>query len=549
MLTPDGNQASFDEIERLRERVKELEQSELELCKINEKLQVSEDLLHSILSHSPNVILVKDLKHQYVLINRLYERLFQLEPGWIEGKTDYDLFPVEVADNCLANDQTVLETKKSVTYEMQIPQEDGLHTYFENKFPLYDRKGTLYGLAAISTDVTELKTAEETLRKREAELRQSQKMEAIGRLAGGIAHDFNNLLTVIMGYADLMSIELTEDHPWHENVSGIRNEADRAAMLVRQLLAFSRRQVLHPVISNLNTIVGGMDKLLRRILDENIELVTILDPQLANVRIDQGQLEQVILNLAVNGRDAMPDGGRLILETRNVDLNKEYVSEHQDITPGQYVLLMVSDTGHGIPAEIKAHIFEPFFTTKAPDAGTGLGLATVYGIIKQSDGSIEVYSEAQQGTTFKIYLPQVNEQTSAVGADPGKATILTGGSETVLLVEDDPGIRQLLSNVLREYGYSVLEAGRPSEAFQLCNSRKSGIDLIITDVIMPEMSGPKMAQQIKQQRPETRLIYISGYTHGVIAHHEKLENEVRLLQKPFTLETLLTQIRQLLDNS
>ncbi len=546
MLSPSALEESSVEIQRLRARIEELEQSELELCKSNEKLQASEDLLHSILAHSPNVILVKDLNHRYVLINGLYEQLFQLEPGWIEGKTDYDLFPTEVCDNCLANDEAVIKFRKSVTYEMQIPQEDGLHTYFENKFPLYDRKGVLYGIGAISTDISALKAAEEILRKQEAELRQSQKMEAVGRLAGGIAHDFNNLLTVIMGYADLMSLELSQDNPLQENVSGINNEAGRAAVLVQQLLAFSRNQVLHPVISNLNTIVGDMDKLLRRVIDENIELSISLDQQLANVRVDRSQIEQVILNLAVNARDAMPEGGKLSIETHNVSLNEEYASQHQYLTPGQYVLLTVSDTGYGISDEIKAQIFEPFFTTKVPGAGTGLGLATVYGIIKQSGGNIEVYSEPDQGTTFKIYLPQVNGQLNSTDTISKQATVVAGGSETILLVEDDPGIRQLTSNVLRNYGYNVLEAGRASEAFQQLHNWDKPIDLIITDVVMPEMSGPKMVQQIKQQYPETPLIYISGYIQGLLTPQDKLKGEVTLLQKPFTLETLLAKVRLVL---
>lgn len=547
MKANQANESLEEELFRLRSRVSELEQSELELRHVKDELQSKEQLLHFILNNSPNVILVKNLNHQYVLINRLYEKLFNLQPGWILGRTDYDIFPREVAANCIEFDRQIMESGKAVTYEMQVPLEDGVHTYFENKFPLFNQEGQLYGIAAISTDITELKNTEESLRKREAELRQSQKMEAVGRLAGGIAHDFNNLLTVILGYADLILLQLPENDALYSDVVGIKNEGERAALLVRQLLAFSRQSVLQPRVINLNEVIGSLTKLLKRLINEDVELITNLDANLGNIKADQSQLEQVIINLAVNARDAMFSGGKLILETSNVELSQDYADNHLYANPSQYIVLAVSDTGQGIPDELKTKIFEPFFTTKAQGQGTGLGLSTVYGIVKQSGGGIEVYSEPNKGTTFKIYLPLVNEQKTASIISPQTSSNLSG-TETILLVEDDSSIRQLIAKILLSHGYRILEASRPKEALQICKDAIEPIHLVLTDVVMPEMYGPDMVKQIQQTHPDTHIIYMSGYTQGALSSQNLLEAEANLISKPFTSITVLSKIRSVFGN-
>ncbi len=547
MKANQANESLEEELFRLRSRVSELEQSELELRHVKDELQSKEQLLHFILNNTPNVILVKNLNHQYVLINRLYEKLFNLQPGWILGRTDYDIFPREVAANCIEFDRQIMESGKAVTYEMQVPLEDGVHTYFENKFPLFNQEGQLYGIAAISTDITELKNTEESLRKREAELRQSQKMEAVGRLAGGIAHDFNNLLTVILGYADLILLQLPENDALYSDVVGIKNEGERAALLVRQLLAFSRQSVLQPRVINLNEVIGSLTKLLKRLINEDVELITNLDANLGNIKADQSQLEQVIINLAVNARDAMFSGGKLILETSNVELSQDYADNHLYANPSQYIVLAVSDTGQGIPDELKTKIFEPFFTTKAQGQGTGLGLSTVYGIVKQSGGGIEVYSEPNKGTTFKIYLPLVNEQKTASIISPQTSSNLSG-TETILLVEDDSSIRQLIAKILLSHGYRILEASRPKEALQICKDAIEPIHLVLTDVVMPEMYGPDMVKQIQQTHPDTHIIYMSGYTQGALSSQNLLEAEANLISKPFTSITVLSKIRSVFGN-
>lgn len=545
MLTNHSEENLQEELEALRHRVKELEESEAKLYEFKAKLQAREILLQSILNHSPNVTLIKDVNSKYVLTNRLFEQLLNLESGWIKGKSDYDIFPKEVADNCLVMDQTVLEAGKAVAYEMQLSQEDGIHTYYENKFPLYDQDGVIYGIGAISTDVTELKKAYEDLRKKDIELRQSQKMEALGRLAGGIAHDFNNLLTVMLGYTDLTLLELSENDRISENLLGIKGQVERATVLTRQLLKFSRQQVLSATTLNLNEVVNNTEKLLRRVLRENIELALNLEPKLSNVKADHGQLEQIIINLAVNARDAMPEGGKLIFETRNVKFLTKYANQSSELL-GDYCMLTVSDTGCGIANSIKSKIFEPFFTTKEQGLGTGLGLATVYSLVKQNSGSIEVYSEVGKGTTFVIYLPCVYQEVETV-LPPLPPSVAVKGCETILLVEDEAGIRGFVCQILRQAGFQVLMAERPSAAFQISDTWLAPIDLVLTDVIMPEMSGPKMIERIRLQRPHVEAIYMSGYTENAISHQFNLSDKNVLLQKPFTAENLLTKIRQVLD--
>jgi signal transduction histidine kinase/ActR/RegA family two-component response regulator len=380
----------------------------------------------------------------------------------------------------------------------------------------------------------------------EEQYHQAQKMEAVGRLTAGIAHDFNNLLTAINGFAQLMRYELSPDDPRQEMVDRIWDSGRRAADLIRQLLVFSSKQVVKLQALDLNDVVAGMDKLLRRIIGEDIELKTALNPGLWPIKADQAQIEQVIVNLAVNARDAMPDGGQLTIETTNVLLDEGYAATHLEAQPGEYVLLAMSDAGVGMSEEVKAHIFEPFFTTKEPGKGTGLGLATVYSIAKQSSGHIWVYSEEGVGTTFKIYLPRSREAVQAAAPERQMANMPTG-DETVLLVEDDEAVRDLARRVLQSQGYTVLEAQDGQEALLVSTHHEGTIHLLLTDVIMPGISGKGLADQLGQARREMRILFMSGYSDEAIVHHGVLEPGVAFLQKPFSPLALAQQVRQVLD--
>jgi two-component system cell cycle sensor histidine kinase/response regulator CckA len=387
-----------------------------------------------------------------------------------------------------------------------------------------------------------------TERKRlETQFFQSQKMETIGRLAGGIAHDFNNLLTVIKGYTQLSLNHIREGDPCRENIEEIKGAAERAAELTNQLLTFSRRQILDMKVLDLNTIVRGLEKMMGRIIGEDIEMFTVLDDHLGRVKTDPAQIEQVILNLVVNARDAMPAGGKLAIETANVVLDETYTRTHIGVAPGSYVMLSVSDTGCGMPPEIKELIFEPFFTTKEEGKGTGLGLSTIYGIVKQSGGNIWVYSEPARGTTFKIYLPRVEEETDALPVQDDTDR-LPRGNETVLLVEDDPSLRALAARVLRYQGYKVLEATNGHEAIGTAHENdQEKIHLLLTDVVMPHMGGRELVKRMKTLHSEIRVLFISGYTDHAITYHAGLKPGTPFLQKPFSPTALAKKVREVLD--
>ena len=380
----------------------------------------------------------------------------------------------------------------------------------------------------------------------EEQLRQAQKMEAVGRLAGGIAHDFNNLLTVINGYSDLLLRQLSPEDPTRLKIEEIKRAGERAAALTHQLLAFSRKQVLQPKVLDLNAVVADVAKMLQRLIGEDIELVLSLNAALGQVEADPGQIEQVLMNLVVNARDAMPNGGRVVVETVNVEMREEYAAKHSVIRPGHFVMLAVSDTGTGIDAETQAHIFEPFFTTKGPGKGTGLGLSTVYGIVKQSGGSVWVYSEVGVGTTFKVYLPQVQkgaemQERSAPLAEP------PGGNETVLLAEDEEAVRILTRDILLDSGYQVLEAPNGAAALEVAGRHEGTIHLLLTDMVMPEMSGRELADTLMRLRPDMKVLYMSGYTNEAMIHHGFLIAGGVFLQKPFTSGVLARKVREALE--
>jgi PAS domain S-box-containing protein len=385
-----------------------------------------------------------------------------------------------------------------------------------------------------------------TDRKRlEMQLQQAQKMEAVGQLAGGIAHDFNNMLTAIAANAELVQDALPAGDALRDDVEEIKSATTRAAALTRQLLAFSRQQVLQPRVLELDSVVMGMDRMLRRIIGEDVDLVTVLPPGVGRVEVDPGQIEQIVLNLAVNARDAMPTGGKLTIETARVEFDEAYARSHAPVQPGSYVMLAVSDTGMGMTPEVKARVFEPFFTTKEPGKGTGLGLATVYGIVKQSGGFIWVYSEPGAGTAFKLYLPRVEEAAAPLA--PRTVVEPQRGTETILLVEDEAPVRRVAREVLRRYGYKVLEARRGEEALAICQDHPGVIHLVVTDVVMPGMSGPELVQQLSVLRPGIKVLFASGYPGEAIAHHGILDQGVAFLQKPFSVAELASKVREVLE--
>jgi CheY-like chemotaxis protein len=362
-----------------------------------------------------------------------------------------------------------------------------------------------------------------------------------------VAHDFNNLLTGMMGYAGLALKALSPDDPVRRDIEEIQKTAKRAADLTRQLLAFARKQVIHPTVLNLNDLILNIDKMLRRFIGENIQMVTLPAPDLGYVKADRGQLEQVLLNLVLNARDAMPAGGNLTMETANVTLDEDYARQHAEVTPGEYVLLSISDTGIGMTEEVKAHLFEPFFTTKEIDKGTGLGLAICFGIVKQSGGHIQVYSEVNGGTTFKIYLPRFREAISPV-PDQDKPNNLPRGVETILLVEDETSVRELASRMLRQQGYNVLNAANGDEALRVAQEQaEAEIHLLLTDVVMPQLGGRELADRLKTMRPDLKVLFISGYTGNTDVHHGFLEPGVAFLSKPFSPQMLAHKVREVLD--
>ncbi|HXC34532.1 MAG TPA: ATP-binding protein [Candidatus Acidoferrales bacterium] len=393
-------------------------------------------------------------------------------------------------------------------------------------------------------DVTDLKQAEHALRVSEDRLLQSQKMEAVGRLAGGVAHDFNNILTIIGGYCAMSVQALDKNNPLQKNITEIQNAAERAASLTRQLLAFSRKQVLQPRVLQLNDVVQNMEKMLRRLIGEDIELSTLFDLRVGRVKADPGQLEQVIMNLAVNARDAMPRGGKLTIGTSNVVIDHKLKFRNRTLDVGEYVLLAITDNGVGMTDEVKAHLFEPFFTTKGLGKGTGLGLATCYGIVSQSGGDIHVYSEPNCGTTFKIYLPRTDALLEPAGnAD---SSDMPKGTESILIVEDDSAVRRLAVVILRNCGYKIQEANNAFEALEVIR-RNPSFDLVLSDVIMPQMSGKELSDKLRLQCPQTKILLMSGYTDDALAHHGVLDEGLLFLEKPFSPAKLARKVREVLD--
>jgi signal transduction histidine kinase/DNA-binding response OmpR family regulator len=393
-------------------------------------------------------------------------------------------------------------------------------------------------IAVEHEDITKRKSLEQ-------QLRQSQKMEAIGQLAGGVSHDFNNLLVVITSYTKLLLEQFEREDPRRSDLEEILRAANDAASLTRQLLAFSRQQVLRPAVIDLNTIIGELEKMLRRVIGEDIQCRTVLEPALGHVRADPGQMQQILMNLAVNARDAMPAGGTITIETSNISLDEAFASSHTGVTPGRYVVMNVTDTGIGMSSETQARIFEPFFTTKEVGKGTGLGLSTVYGIVQQSDGHIWVYSELGRGTSFKIYLPRVDEPLGAVRVHQ-RDSLPARASETILVVEDNLAIRKVITRILRPLGYKILEASGAHEAIRVASQVDATIDLLLTDVVMPETTGPALASELGKSRPFMEVLFMSGYSRSTMEKNAALSEKVHFLEKPFAPDALIRKVREVL---
>jgi two-component system cell cycle sensor histidine kinase/response regulator CckA len=511
----------------------------VERKRAEQELRESEERYRDLVENAHDIIYSHDLNGNYTSINKAGEQI----TGYARAEVLKLNLAQAIAPEHLARPREMMSRKlagESVTaYEMDIIAKDGRRIAVEANTKLVFQDGVPVGVQGIARDVTERKHLEE-------QLRQSQKMEAIGQLAGGVAHDFNNLLTAINGYSSLALQRMNGNDPIRGYLEEIKKAGDRAANLTRQLLAFGRKQMLQPLALNLNDVVADMNKMLRRLIGEDIRLTAKFDPALKKIKADLGQIEQVLVNLVVNARDAMPQGGQLTIETANVELEREYVGKHVGVQPGSYVILSVSDTGTGMDDETKARIFEPFFTTKEKGKGTGLGLSTVYGIVKQSGGNIWVYSEPGQGTTFRVYLPQLLAAAKPIEKVATEAAA-PGGSETILLVEDEDIVRGLARKILEQSGYNVLDARGGEEAIRLCQERSEPIHLLLTDVVMPETSGKEIAERLTTLRPTTRVLFMSGYTDEAIVHHGVLDSNVEFIQKPFTPMALAKKVREVLD--
>jgi two-component system, cell cycle sensor histidine kinase and response regulator CckA len=500
-------------------------------------LRESEERYRRIIETTNEGVWLVDRAMRTTFVSRRMSALLGYSSAELLGQPLLD-FVHEASRSSVTEYLAIRERSSAYQVEARLVRADGkdLWVLLDSAPILEDRSDA--GRLVMAMDISQRKRLEE-------QLRQALKMEAVGNLAGGIAHDFNNLLSVILGYAEMVMTELKPGDPIRADLEEIHRASERARDLTKQLLAFSRRQVLEPRTLDLNQVLRGMEQMLRRLLREDIELAFLTAPQLGRVCADSGQVEQIVMNLLVNARDAIRGAGKIAIETGNVELTAEYAAEHHGVTPGPYVMLAVGDTGAGMDAATQEHIFEPFFTTKGADGGTGLGLSTVFGIVKQSGGHIWVYSEPGRGTTFRIYFPRTEAALDAVV--PVELPQTLHGTETVLVVEDQEQVRTLIRVILRRHGYNVLEAPNGGEALLICESFPATIHLLLTDVVMPRMSGRELASRLAPLRPEMGVMYVSGYTENTIVHHGVLDAGVAFVQKPITPEVLARKVRQFLD--
>lgn len=523
------------------------------LFDITERKRAEEALSHSeeqyrlIAENTKDLICTLDLQGNFHYVSPSFKEVLGYSPEELRDLNAFSLIHPDDREPTMKIYQQALINKEARNAEFRFRHKNGNWCVFESVGNwIFNGNGAPRESVLVSRDITERKQAEEKMAALQVQLGQSQKMEAIGRLAGGIAHDFNNILAVIQGYSDLCLSGIPKENPLREDIQEITNAVKRAANLISQLLAFSRRQTMEMEVINLNPLLQNLEKMLRRVIGEDVELVTTLPDDLGRVKADPGQIEQILLNLTVNARDAMPSGGKLTIETANVTLKENNRQNHMVLTPGHYVMISITDTGLGMTQEVKERIFEPFFTTKEIGRGTGLGLSMVYGIVKQSGGHIGVDSEPGKGATFRIYLPRVDEPVVEVDEKEIGGPPL--GNETILVVEDEEEVRKLVARSLKKQGYKVLEASQGKEVFSLCEEQGGPIHLMVTDVVMPEMTGVELAKHIKQVYPEIKVLYMSGYTSDRVAVDcENVEKGIEFIQKPFTGYKLARKIREVLD--
>ena len=506
-------------------------------------LRQAEDKYRSLIESSPGIIYLNEPTPPYstIYVSPSVEILGYSPQEWYSTPGMWaSLLHQEDRERVLREFDTAAKEGSETDLEYRVVARDGSIYWWQDRGHFVsDIKQNRLAWQGIILDITRTKALEE-------QLRQSQKLESVGRLAGGIAHDFNNMLTAINGYSELTLRKLEAESPLRRNIEEIKKAGERSALLTHQLLAFSRQQILNPVVLNLNEVVVDIMKLLERLIGEDVKLVIALNAKTGRVNVDPGQLSQIIMNLAVNARDAMPQGGKLTIETANVFLEPKNAGQKVGILPGAYVMLAICDTGQGMDDKIQQQIFEPFFTTKELGKGTGLGLATVYGIVKQSGGNIEFESKVGVGTTFRVYLPRVAEQTEAVEITDIPAEFFTG-TETILLVEDEELVRKLSREMLETCGYRVIEARDGIEALKIFDGGDCQLDLLMTDVVMPQMGGRELAEKLKERLPDIKILFTSGYTDDAVIRHGVIETNTNFIQKPFTFDALSLKVRKLLD--
>jgi two-component system, cell cycle sensor histidine kinase and response regulator CckA len=500
----------------------------------------SQKFLRQVVDTTPHLIFVKDWEGRYVLANEAVADFHGTTVECIIGKRDADFgLKSEEVERFLRDDREVMSSQRAAFIAEEPATAAGETRWFQTvKVPLLSSDGSTRQVLGVATDITERKHLEE-------QFRQAHKMEAVGRLAGGVAHDFNNVLTIIRAQTEFLLADLAADDPRRDDVLEIQSASDRAAAFTRQLLAFSRRQLLQPEVLELNAVIAGMDMMVRRLVGEDVVVLTKLHPELPRISADPSQLQQVLLNLAVNARDAMPRGGTLLIETAVVELDEHYPRQHPTAKPGVHVVLAVTDTGCGMDPGTRSRIFEPFFTTKEPGKGTGLGLSTVYGIVKQSGGHIWVYSEIGRGTTFKLYFPP--HHGAAKASEPERTPLPERGSgATILLVEDESPVRSTVRRLLERHGYKVLEAANGQDALSLIAARNGEINLVLSDMVMPGMGGMELASRVRLVAPKLPVLLMTGYTEEAITRAGEQPHDEQIIEKPFTLHTMLEKVRRAL---
>jgi PAS domain S-box-containing protein len=507
--------------------------------KTNQALRLSEQQLREVIANCPIIMFAFDNTGKFILSEGLGLKALNLKPGELVGKSIYEFYKdspqvINCCERALGGE--------SVADTIEI----GGLVYDSHYSPIMSDDDIVSGVIGVATDITFRRHAEEALRHNEEQLRQAQKMEAVGRLAGGVAHDFNNILTAIIGYGEVLQRTIDPSNVMSDHVKKILHAASRAAGLTRQLLAFSRKQVVTPKILDLNVVISESNQLLRRLIGEDIDLMFIPDPAISSVRADRSQVEQIVMNLAVNARDAMPRGGRLVIETSNVEVSEAEAAQQDGAHAGAHVMMQVTDTGIGMNKEVLAHLFEPFFTTK--EHGTGLGLSTVYGVVKQNGGHLQVFSTPGKGTIFRIYLPQIDadhEESRLLPIISGNAL----GTETILLAEDEESVRALAVDALRSHGYTVLEAHDGADALAAAQRHRGSIHLLVTDMVMPKISGRELSEKLTQARPDLRVLFITGYTEDALSAHAVPRDNVMMLHKPFSINALVHRVREILEGS